>query len=85
MSNATKRKTKIVHIPITGMTCSTCAATIEQGLAKIPGVKEARVNFALDHTATDYRPRHPPPSYILDHILPYYFICSKRFMGQALI
>ena len=56
MSNAAKRKTKIVHIPITGMTCSTCAVTIEQGLAKIPGVKEARVNFASEKATIEHDP-----------------------------
>jgi Cu+-exporting ATPase len=31
---------------VTGMTCANCALTIEKGLAKMPGVKLAAVNFA---------------------------------------
>ncbi len=35
-----------VVVPVRGMTCAGCAATIEKGLAKLPGVSEARVSFA---------------------------------------
>ena len=40
-------KTTKASIPITGMTCVNCAATIEKGLAETPGVEHANVNFAL--------------------------------------
>ena len=33
-------------IPVRGMTCSACASTIEKGLAELPGVEAASVNFA---------------------------------------
>jgi P-type Cu+ transporter len=33
-------------IPVRGMTCSGCAATVERGLGKVPGVDRAEVSFA---------------------------------------
>lgn len=33
-------------IPVRGMTCSGCAATVERGLGKVAGVESAAVNFA---------------------------------------
>ncbi len=45
-----------VRIHVTGMTCTTCAATIEKGLAKTPGVEEAKVNFASEQASVEYDP-----------------------------
>ena len=36
----------ILCLPVEGMTCVGCATTIEAGLAGVPGVEEASVNFA---------------------------------------
>ena len=49
-------KSEKAHIPITGMTCTTCAATIEKGLAKTPGVERAEVNFASEKASVEYDP-----------------------------
>ena len=38
-------------LPIEGMTCASCAARVQRGLASLPGVREAQVNFAT-HQAT---------------------------------
>jgi Cu+-exporting ATPase len=35
-------------LPITGMTCANCAATVERALRKTEGVTEASVNFATE-------------------------------------
>ena len=35
-------------LQISGMTCTTCAASIEKGISKIDGVEQANVNFALE-------------------------------------
>jgi Cu+-exporting ATPase len=43
-------------IPVTGMTCTNCAATIEKGLAETPGVESARVNFASEKASVEYDP-----------------------------
>ena len=43
-----------VELPITGMTCANCSATVERTLnKKVPGVVAANVNFATEKI-TDY-------------------------------
>lgn len=41
---------------IEGMTCANCAQAIEKGVAKLGGVKSARVNFAAEKLTVDYDP-----------------------------
>ncbi|MBA7617231.1 Copper-exporting P-type ATPase [subsurface metagenome] len=50
------KKSEKAHIHIAGMTCTTCAATIEKGLAKTPGVERAKVNFASEKASIEYDP-----------------------------
>ncbi len=56
MSVETKKGKRKAIIPVTGMTCTTCAATIEKGLAETAGVEEARVNFASEKASIEYDP-----------------------------
>lgn len=49
-------KLKKVDLPITGMTCTTCAATIEKGLSETPGVEESQVSFATEKASVKYDP-----------------------------
>jgi Cu+-exporting ATPase len=49
-------KTTKASIPITGMTCTTCALTVEKGLAETPGVEKASVNFASEKASVEYDP-----------------------------
>ena len=45
------------ELPITGMTCASCAANIERALnRKLPGVIKAEVNFATERARVDYLP-----------------------------
>ncbi|PKA06012.1 heavy metal translocating P-type ATPase [Leptospira ellisii] len=37
-----------------GMTCANCALRIEKGLKKVPGVKDARVNFAMETAKVEF-------------------------------
>ncbi len=41
---------------IEGMTCASCATRIEKGLKKVPGVKDAAVNFATEQATVTYDP-----------------------------
>ena len=43
-----------VEFAITGMTCAACAARIEKGLQKLPGVYAANVNLATERAFVDY-------------------------------
>ncbi|MEW6208501.1 MAG: heavy metal translocating P-type ATPase [Acidobacteriota bacterium] len=45
---------KRVDLPITGMTCASCALHVEQGLQKAPGVHTAAVNFATSRATVEY-------------------------------
>ncbi len=54
---SSSRKSEKAHIHITGMTCTTCAATIEKGLADTLGVDQAKVSFASEKAAVEYDPR----------------------------
>ncbi|HEV8676902.1 MAG TPA: heavy metal translocating P-type ATPase, partial [Methylomirabilota bacterium] len=44
------------ELPIRGMSCAACAARIEQGLAALPGVRQASVNFAAERATVTYDP-----------------------------
>jgi len=45
-----------LNLPITGMTCANCAATIERVVKKMDGVAEASVNFAAESAAVSFDP-----------------------------
>jgi len=47
--------TQKVELPITGMTCANCAATIERALqARVPGVVSAVVNYATEMAVVEF-------------------------------
>ena len=50
------KKSDRASIHVTGMSCATCAATIEKGLSEIPGVEQADVNFASEKASIKYDP-----------------------------
>jgi Cu+-exporting ATPase len=54
--NTSNKKSEKANIHITGMTCTTCAATIEKGLAETPGVEQVNVNFASEKATVGYDP-----------------------------
>ncbi len=45
-----------VTLPITGMTCANCAATIERSLNKLDGVEVATVNLASERATIGFDP-----------------------------
>ena len=63
-----RRKHEKANIKVTGMTCSTCAATIEKGLAELPGVEQARVNFASEKASVEFDPERVNLAKIQDTI-----------------
>ena len=49
-------ETKQVVLPITGMTCANCVATIERNVKKMQGVQNTVVNLASERAVVDYDP-----------------------------
>jgi Cu+-exporting ATPase len=47
---------KQVILPITGMTCANCVATVERNLKKDKGVKAASVNLSSERATVEYDP-----------------------------
>jgi Cu+-exporting ATPase len=47
---------KSITLPITGMTCANCAATVTRALKKVDGVLDANVNFASEHATVTAAP-----------------------------
>ena len=45
-----------VDLPVSGMTCASCARTIERTLADTAGVERARVNLATNTATVEYQP-----------------------------
>jgi len=52
----TEPEKKKAELKVTGMTCATCAATIEESLEKLEDVSKASVNFGTDTAHVEYDP-----------------------------
>ncbi|MEX2419721.1 MAG: heavy metal translocating P-type ATPase [Acidimicrobiia bacterium] len=48
------------HLSVGGMTCASCVSTVESALRTVPGVVDARVNFAASTAAVDTISDVPP-------------------------
>ncbi len=46
--------TRYVTLPITGMTCANCVATVERNIKKLDGVRSASVNLATERASVEY-------------------------------
>ena len=57
-----------VVLPVTGMSCTHCAGTIERTLGKLPGVALARVDLALERLTVDFDPARLDPGRIIDRV-----------------
>ncbi len=52
-----------IDLPVTGMTCANCAATVERTLKKkVPGVNDAVVNFGTERVAIEFDPALTNPA-----------------------
>ncbi|MFH0769263.1 MAG: heavy metal-associated domain-containing protein, partial [Chloroflexota bacterium] len=54
--SGTDIKTRKTSLPITGMTCASCAVTIEKALSEKTGVNQANVNLASEKASVEYDP-----------------------------
>ena len=48
--------TKQVILPIIGMTCANCVATVERNLGKVDGVENVTVNLSSERASVEYNP-----------------------------
>ena len=55
-TGASSRMPKTLTLPITGMTCANCVATVERGLKKLPGVEAAAVNLSSERATVTFDP-----------------------------
>jgi P-type Cu+ transporter len=57
-----------VDLPVTGMSCASCAARIEKGLAEIEGVSKATVNFAAERATVVFEPGRTDLSHLIEKV-----------------
>jgi len=48
--------TKQLTLPITGMTCANCVASVERNLKKLDGVETAVVNLSSERATVEFDP-----------------------------
>ncbi|MBI3089364.1 MAG: heavy metal translocating P-type ATPase [Candidatus Tectomicrobia bacterium] len=58
-----------LDLSVKGMSCASCAATIERGLGKAAGVSRANVNFAAEKASLVYDPRQTNPQRLAETIV----------------
>src|ERR687895_2241055 len=62
------RPTVRVTIPVGGMTCAACQATVQRALSKEPGVLDASVNLMTESAAVTFDPAVTTPDAIVGAI-----------------
>jgi Cu+-exporting ATPase len=62
------RELERIDIPITGMSCASCALKIEKGLAGVEGVSKATVNFAAEKATVVFHPDQTDVSRFIDKV-----------------
>ena len=63
-----KEELERIDLPITGMSCASCALKIEKGLAKVEGVSQANVNFAAEKATVFFHPSQTDVSHLIDKV-----------------
>jgi Cu+-exporting ATPase len=57
-----------IDLPITGMSCASCAAKIEKGLSHVQGVSKATVNFASEKATVVFHPSQTAVSHLIEKV-----------------
>jgi Cu+-exporting ATPase len=57
-----------IDLPITGMSCASCAAKIEKGLSNLEGVSKATVNFASEKATVVFHPSQTDLSHLIEKV-----------------
>jgi len=57
-----------IDLPITGMSCASCAAKIEKGLSHVEGVSKATVNFAAEKATVVFHPSQTAVFHLIEKV-----------------
>ena len=60
---------KQITVPVLGMTCATCVATVARNAKKVEGVEEADVNYASEKLTVEYDPAVMKPREVLEDVI----------------
>jgi P-type Cu+ transporter len=52
-----EKKMEDLNLKLKGMSCSSCANSIEKSILNVPGVLEGNVNFSIDRASVRYDPK----------------------------
>ncbi len=76
-------KRKKVILPVTGMTCASCASTIEKGLSDVTGVSQANVNLASEKASVEFDPGQVDTRQLMDAVsdIGYGVALEKKTVG----
>jgi P-type Cu+ transporter len=61
-------ESKQVSLPITGMTCANCVATVERNLKKVDGVQVALVNLSSERASVEFNPDNASLTDLIERI-----------------
>ena len=64
----TTTKTEKINLKLRGMSCASCASSIESAISNVPGVVECNVNFGAEQAAIKYNPRRTSIADIQDAV-----------------
>ena len=53
----TTTNTEKINLKLRGMSCASCASSIEEAISNVPGVESCNVNFGAEQAAIQYNPR----------------------------
>ncbi|MBW4631379.1 MAG: heavy metal translocating P-type ATPase [Iphinoe sp. HA4291-MV1] len=59
---------KNTNLKLRGMSCASCANTVEDAIRSVPGVNECSVNFGVEQATVTYDPRKTDPKAICDAV-----------------
>lgn len=57
-----------ITLPITGMTCANCVATVERNLKKVDGVQVALVNLSSERATVEFDPSRANLSNLVNRV-----------------
>ena len=64
----TTTKTEKINLKLRGMSCASCASSIESAIRNVPGVESCNVNFGAEQAAIEYNPRRTSIQEIQDAV-----------------